>query len=43
MIVNNRYEESGIVLGDNVEQVVAESVDRVIGSTDHSQVPLGCA
>ena len=25
--VNNRYEERGIVLGDNVKQVIAESVD----------------
>ena len=36
VIVNNRYEEGGIVLGDIVEQVIDESADESSSSTDQS-------
>ena len=34
--MDNRYEERGIVLGDIVEQVIAESADESSSSTDQS-------
>ena len=36
VIVDNRYKERGIVLGDIVEQVIAESADESSSSTDQS-------
>ena len=32
VIVDNRYKERGIVLGDIVEQVIAESADKVVAT-----------